>query len=340
MTGNAPVIPTENFRARVGELINRMPRESVVEEGVETLGAPIGVPRDALNELQRLTNIQEGLTLNQWQLLRTDIREGLQSGTLMPGVGNRFRTELLSAVDGMIDDAVNSGSAPQGLREGIRRFHQQYRARAGEFEANVIERLARSDRFANFIEPEEVVEYVVRPGKPERIRRVMNLLPNDVRDNVRRLAMEDILTSAVRTDPNDVTSVIFSGAPFRDMLRNKWGENQLRAVFGQDAADQLLRFADVQAFLAEKGQMIGGLAVANIALHPWKNLPRQVQFRLLERGMTNPSFVRWMTEGARAPTVRAASDSIARLTAMAQMILEDEVQEKQPQENSGAQGAK
>lgn len=351
-TGGAKTLPTEGFKTRLRNLLAQMPKtrgeappdDSALIEWADTMisnkpmsapaaeaveraakgGKPIGVPSETLAEIRKLANIEDYISFEQWQRVRTDIRRGIDEGTLMPGMGSRDAKLMRDAVDGILDDAEKAGTVNQGLAARARRFRSDYAEKADTFGSAAIERLARNERYAGHIPPEDVVNFVVRAGEPSRARRVMNLLPEGTKNDVRKVAMADILGSVTATSPKDQTQLVFKGARFLDELDKKWGKETLNAVFGKENASALYKFAETQALLSEKQAMIAGLAVANVALHPWKKLPQVVEWNLLQKAFMNPSFMRYMTEGIKAPKTRAGLSALSRAAAQASLMLEEE----------------
>jgi hypothetical protein len=287
------------------------------------LGPPIGMPKETLSEVNKYINIRDEITLSEWQRMRTDLRQGISSGTLMPGVSSHDAAEMVKAVDGILDDAVSAGTVNPGLAKRAERFRTKYRQKAEQFSSYAIERIARDPKYAGALDPEDVVRVIVRPGNENQTRRVMNLLPNDAKDAVRQTVMRDILNGVARTNPKNVTEQVFRGASFKDELANKWGGKSLEAVFGPGHARDLRKFAETQAFLVEKQPMIGGLAVANVALHPWDKLPQQVNWRLWQKMLFNRPMLKWFTEGIKAPNTRRGAEALSRLNVQAAVMLED-----------------
>lgn len=341
MTGGDRVIPTAGFKRKLTDLLGELPREQrTVKKGtgvldaqgneithdVVELGAPIGIPQETLSEINKFRKIQDHVTLSEWQRMRTDLRDGISTNTLMPGVSSRDAKRMVSAVDGMLDDAVAEGNVNQGLARAAKKFRDEYREKAEQYSAYAIERIARKSQYRGALDPEDVVRTVIEPGNATQTKRIMNLLPGETRDKVRQITMREIMQDVSRTNPKNITEQVFAGASFKDALERNWSTESLEAVFGSEHAKALQKFAETQAFLVEKQPMIGGLAVANVALHPWDNLPQQTQWRLWQKMLFNRPMLAWFTEGVKAPNTRRGAAAITRLNAQAQTMLDDMTQ--------------
>lgn len=300
-TGGRAVIPTAGLRQRVAQLLQGKARTRE--------GKPIGVTDDVRVQLRDYLNVQDNLTWEQWQSLRTDLREGMETGTLMPGMSNHSRSQMLSAVDGLLDDAERVGSVSPGLARDARQFRADYKKRADLFGDDLVKRVAKK------VAPEHVLKEAFKPGSVTSTNRIMSLLDPVQQAQVRRGIMDDLLEGASAPNPKDVTQRVFRGQQFQKDLSRKWKGGSLDAALGPRHAEALREFADVQSLLAEKQPMIGGLAVANVALHPWQNIDKVIQWGMLPHVLAQPKALRYLTEGFKAENAREAGKWLGRLAA-------------------------
>ena len=316
LTGGAKVLPTAELKSTLKELTDRMAQTRG--------GEPIGLPKDTLDQISKLRNVKGLLDFEQWQRMRTDIRSGIESGTLMPGVASADRKTILAAIDRMPEDAAKHGFITDSVANEVRRFRKGYAQLAENFKDEAVQKLAKDPQFRGTVRPDQVVSEFIKPGKADRARSVMKLLPEDTKNQVRHIVMSDILESVKDIDPKNVTKFVFKGPRFLDEIEDKWTEPMLAEVFGKKHANALMDFAKVQSLLSEKQAMIAGLSINAVAMHPWRHLDQQIKWNLLEKAMASEPFVRYLTEGIKAPGTRKAMDALARAALYSQTMMEGE----------------
>ena len=317
LTGGGKVFLTRGLKEKLKELTRKMPK---TKKG----GEPIGLPEETLKEIKKLGDVQDAISFEQWQRMRTDVQKGIERGTLMPGVKSADRGEILEAIDQLPEEAIKYKFVTKEAASKIRDFRAQYARLAGKHKDEVVQKLVKDTQFRGTIRPDQVVSEFIRPGELDRAKVVMRLLPKDTKDKVRHIVMSEIVDSVKTVNPKDVTKFVFKGSRFLDELDKEWSRKMLNEVFGKKHADALFDFAKVQALLSEKQAMIAGLAINQVAMHPWRHLDRQIQWNVFEKAMASEPFVRYLTEGIKAPGTRKAMDALSRAALYSQTMMDDE----------------
>ena len=348
MTGGNPVVNTRLLKARAQEIRDALPRREITEtvpgevspivgatgQPIETAapktltrqGAPVLTSAEARLELDGISQLPEQVTIGQMQRMSQRLWDMIDNNTLVPGISSRDARLMWKASRKSLLDIVET--APKETRGLLQAANTQYANQIKQFDDALINRIVRDPKYAGAIEPERVVGAVFRKGEGAKVNRVMRLLPEGTKANIRRSAMEDILRSAIgRTD--DPLVDIFTGKNFMNTL-DGYGRETLNAMFGRDLTNRLYRFGGVTQFISQKSAQAGGLVAAGIALHPWRNMGRLIGLGIMSKVMNSPAGLKWLTEGIEAPNTRKGMAAITRLGTQIQALSEEHTRETSP----------
>ena len=175
---------------------------------------------------------------------------------------------------------------------------------------------------------EGVLNFIWRSGKqrnPNLVRSVKNTLGEDSAEwaVIRDGAMSDLM-GKLWTESDDAVEILIKGTGLSDAIES-YGMRNMREMFGAELTEELIGFSKTVKFLSSRTTMSGGIVAANIALHPIANLPRLAWLNVSGRLVNSRGFVRYLTEGIKAPKTRAGMEALARASAIAAMVVDDEM---------------
>lgn len=344
VVGGRPIIPTARLKAVAEDILQTLPRTT---QGRAVLTAP-----ETSQQIGGVLQLPDFITGKQMQALRSRLLDASRVNNLVPGVEARHARLLHRAANQAFGDTealtpefiarhfnvdLGSEAAQKAFGDGgpeqlvqnavdsLRRADDFYRKGVAQFDNDIISRITRDPSFAGSIDPESIIDITFRKGRATNVKRVMDLLPDNVRGNVRNAAMTDLLDT-MRDGTADPLNVIFNGKRFLDTL-DSYGDETLDAMFGVQRRQELRRLGKVTQLVTQRQAMSGGLVAAHIALHPLRNFSRLVQLRIMSRVMNSDNGLRWLTVGLEAPKTREGAAALSRLSAQIMAIGEDETQE-------------
>ncbi len=343
VVGGRALVPTYRVKQVAQSILDDIPKNV---EGRAIMAAP-----ETMTQIGGVLQLPDFISGKQMQALRSRLLDASRVSNLVPGLETRHARLLREAADGAFQDMgdqsaemlarqfdVDLGSeealkafgegGPQQLvqnaRDALNRANAYYREGVSKFDNNLIARITRDPSFAGSVDPETIVDMMFRKGRASNVNRVMAVLPERVRGNVRRAAIEDIMDSMTDgvTDP---IRPIFTGARFLKTLEG-YGTETLESMFGKQRTEELFRLGRVAQVVTSRQDKSGGLVAAGIALHPLQNLTKLMKLRVMSKIMNSENGVKWLTVGLDAPKTRAGASALTRLYTQAQMLAEEEMQ--------------
>lgn len=319
MAKGAKVVPTYRLKDAASDIIDGLPKS--VQDG-----KPLFMSPEAINTIYKITDdLPPYITTNQMQRVTNRLWEGVEDNTILPGVSSHDARALWKAAVGSYDDIAKKKPELAGV---VKAFRSRYANEIDKFDNALVQRVMRDPKFGGSIEPESVVGSIFKKGMQTPMRRVMELLPESTKAQVRREAMEEILRSATqRTD--DPLEVVFTGTNFLNALDN-YSRPTLEAMFGKALTNDMYRFGSVTQFVTQKLKFSGGIVAANVALHPIANIGKLVQLNVMSRFMNSPTGFKWLTEGFRAPKTRAGAAALSRVATQLNLLTEEQFSTQAP----------
>lgn len=187
------------------------------------------------------------------------------------------------------------------------------------------------------IDDTQIVDYIFRPKNTNLISQTKKFLGESSPEwqRIRQRSMYKILDTMVDSI-SDPTKEMINGTKLMQTLESfgyskSVEDNPITEMFGKELAEKLYQYSRVTQFLTSKQKgFAGGLVAASIALHPLKNLPRLIQFKIMSNFMASEKGINYFIEGFKAPKTRAGADAITK--AMMQLISQTEEMDRVPKE--------
>jgi len=316
LVGGIKIIPTAPIKEQAEVLLANLPKT----EAGKVVGSKDVFLRDILG-------MEDAMTVQQAQRLRTMLREASESPDLVPDIAMHEARVLKKSVEDAFEQAKGSYKTTTDERvrlavEKLRSTDEAYKRGIRQFDQPVIKAITR-DASKRTIDPDMVVEYLVKPERIVRLRQVKNLAGKEAWSKVASAQAEDLLSTVVK-GTNDPLKSIFDGRAFRDTLE-KYGREVLTEVHGKEWVDGAYKYAQALMLAEKQMSLSGGIVAANIALHPVRNLPQLVWLRGLSHVMEQPGTFKYLTEGFKVGAgPKKAAEVINRILSQAAANARDE----------------
>jgi hypothetical protein len=317
-----PFVPTDPIKRVAQEILDAMPK---TESGDVVFAAP-----ETQKFLTNVMNMQDTVTAGQMQQVRTILREASEANNLVPGIDKRHARLLRQAADesfgvaGTAESAARVGADPiaaSRATEVLRSADAEYREGIRKFSNPLVTRITRDVTRTGSVDPDMVVDYVIRPNHPFRVRQIKQAVPAETWAKVKSAHAEDLVREVVK-DTDDPLKQVFDGRALRDAL-NKYGRHTLVEVHGNEWTDNAYKYAASLMLAEKKAKLSGGIVAANIALHPLANAPHLIWLRALTKLMEQPGTYKYLTDGLSSNT-KNATEALTRFTTQLIAQAEDE----------------
>jgi len=312
LVGDAPIVPTGPLKKMAAQLLEGFPK---TEKGTVVGG------KDKF--LRDLMEMGDNMTVTQAQRLRTMLREASESPDLVPDIAMHEARVLKKSVEEAFDLAKqNPDPSVHKAILTLRATDEAYKQGIRQFDRPVIRAIAK-DASRGTVDPDMVVDYLIRPDRVIRLRQVKTLVPTSEWSKVQSAHAEELLSNIVQKTDDPLKS-IFNGRAFRDGL-DKYGREVLTEVHGKQWVDAAYGYANALMLADKQMGMAGGIVAANVALNPVQHLPLLVWLRGLAKLMQTPTAFKYLTEGFRlGPKTGAGAEAIGRVFAQAAANARDE----------------
>ena len=315
LVGNAPIVPTDILKSQATDLLANMPK---------TADGKVVGGKDAF--LRDIINMDDAITVSQAQRLRTMLREASESPDLVPDVAMHEARVLKKSVEDAFDQAKNAPGANPRAQMAIAKLRATdaaYKEGIQKFDNTMVTAITKNAGKPGAVDPDMVVDYMVKPEHAVRLRYVKNLVSPQVWGEVKSAHAQDLLSSVVKTT-DDPLAKIFDGRAFRDTL-DKYGRGVLEEVHGKPWVTNAYIYANALMLAEKKMKMSGGIVAANVALHPIQNLPKLVWLRGLAKVMEQPGTFKYLTEGVTlGPATKEGAAAITRVMSQVAANARDE----------------
>lgn len=305
-----PIVPTAPIKAVAQELLEAMPKTAD--------GKAVGGKTGFINDILQMG---DAMTVTNAQRLRTMLREMSESDNLAPDISMHDARMLRNSVNDAFA-AAKQGNSP--AINALKSADAQYAQGIRRFDNQVVTNITRDAGKPGAVDADMVVDYLVKPERIVRLRRVKEVVAPDVWDKVKASHAQELLGKVVK-GTDDPLKAIFSGRALRDSL-DDYGRATLEEVHGKQWVDDAYRYA-TSLMLAEKRMQFwsGNLVAANIAIHPIQNLPRLIWIRALAKVMQHPATFKYLTEGFKPnATVKETTAAATRLASQITALANDE----------------
>lgn len=317
LVGNAPIVPTDPVKTVAAQLLDAMPKTA---EGTVVGG------KDKF--LRDIAAMGDSMTVAQAQRLRTILREAAESPDIVPDIAMHEARVLRKSVDEAFKAAENapmSGLDSETAKRAmmmLRAADAAYKQGIQQFDRPVVKAITR-DASRGSVDPDMVVDYLIKPERAVRLRQVKQLVPPEEWAKVKNSHANDLLSSLVKQTDDPLRS-IFDGRAFRDSL-DKYGREVLEEVHGKQWVDQAYNYANALMLADKRMGFSGGIVAANVALHPVQNIPLLAWLRGLARVMQTPTAFKYLTDGIQLnPATKEGAAAITRVFTQAAANARDE----------------
>lgn len=328
--GGQPVVPVTALKRQADDILNSLART----EG----GQPAFADPGTVGFLQRISQLPNSLTVGQMQQVRTELRNAAFDSTLTPGLEKRHARQLFRAADQTFDDVSKvTGFTRQSSILGpdgkpitittpvdpvvnmqavakLRAADKFYKDGIRQFDDAVLNRLTKDAGQNGAVDPDQFLEFVIRPKHANRAQRIMAMLPPQQIRNIRGTFSEDLLQPLMQDATNPFEKIL-RGDLLKQQL-DRYGPETLDVVMGEPWRRAAYDLANTVKLVTAGNKSAGGLVVAHTMLQaftqPTNALPKMGAYKLLHSALQNPNFIRYMTTGIRAPTAEKAGLAINR----------------------------
>lgn len=283
---------THNVKRVAKEWLDSFPGKEIVED-VETglldaSGNPImreksywktadTLSPEGVKTLKSLLNdVGDDLDIARMHSLRRTLSEAAYDPDIMPGVPKKIRRDLLKAVDNTLDVT------------GLRDLNAAYHEGAKKFDDAYILRLTRDSGKAGAVDPENVADFAIRPGKAALVSKIKSIVPIERWEAVRRAHWDQLLSDV--TDPDGTVS----SAKLNREIKN-YGLT-LDEAYGHNAAKEVRKLT--QELLAVDGRIpVDSLRGAPIV----DALRNRLAAQKAETEFVEQNLVKYVTSGNYEP---------------------------------------
>lgn len=265
LVGGKPIVPTGAIKEQLQAFAKDLPTDKAGEKIFPT------------NELKQFFgkygDLADMQTAAQMQQLRTDFRQASESANLVPGVDKFRARKLMESVNTAFDDAGKNLADPT-VAEAIvklRAADDFYKTGIRKFDAPSIAAITRDASRTGAVEPDRVVDYIIRPGHTSSVTRVKGLLSPEQWGKVSRSHFDSLIQDSTR---------VFDGAESvsgQSLLSNvsKMGKT-LDAVYGNNAP-LIRKYA--QELAARDGKLDPTLLTGDLAANIQKALVKERELK-------------------------------------------------------------
>jgi hypothetical protein len=317
-----PFVPTSPIKRAAQEILDSMPK---TQEGEVVFASP-----ETQKFLTNVMNLQDLTSAGQMQQVRTILREASEANNLVPGIDKRHARLLRQAADeaftaaGTPENAARVGADPMAASRAVsilRSADTEYREGVRKFSNPLVTRITRDVTRTGAVDPDMVVEYVIKPNHPFRVRQIKQAVPAETWAKVKAAHAEDLVREVVK-DTDDPLKAVFDGKVLRDAL-NEYGRHTLTEVHGAEWTNAAYKYAASLMLSSKAAKLSGGIVAANVALHPLANVPKLVWLRALTKLMEQPGTFKYLTDGLSTNTKNSA-EALTRFTTQLIAQVEDE----------------
>src|SRR3990167_1824281 len=318
LSGARPFIPTRPMKDVAQRIFEAMPKTA---EG-KVVGGKDGFVKDILS-------MGEYMTVENAQRLRTMLREASQSPDLIPDVAMHDARILHKSVSDAFSEAENAVTTqlpPANQKQVIAKLRQadvEYAKGIRKFDNPTVTAITKDATRTGAVDPEMVVEYLIKPDRVARVRRVKEVVAPAEWGKVKAAHAQDLLANVSR-GTDDPLMTVFDGRAFRDALEN-YGRPVLEEVHGKPWVDAAYGYANALMLAEKQMKLSGGIVAANVALHPVQHLPLLAWLGGLAKVMQSPTAFKYLTTGVQLnPATKEGAAAITRVFTQAAANARDE----------------
>lgn len=253
LAGGQPLVDTGSIKSAAQDVLDALPKtqgtpaQRVVVPPSQQMGwhvqttparpgTPLGVTAETptMAYIRDMQKLAPRISVGDAQRIRSTLLTLTRDPGLTPGIGNRELNMIRDGVDTAIDGLATTDPA---VLRALRNFNQFYKDGIVKFQDVLANRLVKEAGQSGSIEPEKVLNTIVRNGKVAQANRIMNLLTPQTRQQLGRDYFTDIIDRA--SDPADPGKLL--GRRLLNTVSSERG--MIEAVLGKDAFTKLRQLA-------------------------------------------------------------------------------------------------
>ena len=264
LAGGRKLVESSDIKAAVNAIIEKIPKtegtppvEKYVRdakgflrkqvtpgEGGRMLGTQVESP--VMAYIKDMLKLPDKITLADASRIRSSLLALTRDPGLTPGVGWRELNQIASSVDVSIDKvALNAEDKP--VIDALHTANDYYKRGIAKFEDVTANRLVKEAGQRGAVEPEMVMNTIIRPGKVAQAQRIMKLLQPDTQHQLAR----DYWQSIIQRTTNPAMPDKLNGKGLLSFVNKKENAEMMRAVLGNDVYDKMVTLAKNTAGLDE-----------------------------------------------------------------------------------------
>lgn len=294
--GNGAIIDVSPVRNQVQRIREALP--PTAEGAPSARFTPQGLSRFLLG----VDDIADNITIEQARQMRSLVMDAIDDKTLMPGVPERYLTQLERSISRSIDDSVARAGSPE-LRQALSDANRFYAQNIDRFGRKGIAETYREPIQPGYVEDNRLVERLLSGrGNPGVIRETRDLMGANSPEwaATRRNAVEQILDTGRDQTRNGRRVVNVDGLVDR---LNRLDDEAVTELFGVNDAQQLRNLA---VDISNRSKYLDGDALS-------PNGTPNILNQLRAAAAADDQLAREYRDSAIAPFLRGEDGSAAKL---------------------------
>ena len=267
-------------------------------------GAPSNrfTPQGLSHFLLGVDDVADNITIEQARQMRSLVMDAIDDKTLMPGVPERYLSQLQSAISRSIDDSVSRAGTPE-LRQALSNANRFYAQNVDRFSRKGIAETYREPIQPGYIEDNRLVDRLLSGrGNPGVIRETRDLMGANSPEwaATRRNAVEQILDAGRDQTRNGRKVVNVDGLVSK---LNRLDDEAITELFGVQDAQQLRNLA---VDISNRSKYLDASALS-------QNGTPNIMTQLRAAAVADDQIAREYRNSAIAPFLRGENGAAAKL---------------------------
>lgn len=207
IVGGQPVVPTVGIKKTAQRILDDLPKTAPTTDpatGTVIPGRPIFADQTELAALHNLAALPDKITFVDAQRIRSQIFKSGLARDLTPGVEKRELNALAGSVDAAFDAAATQSPLAARATPALRAADAFYKDGIEKFKDLNVNRLVREAGQRGAVEPEAVVNTIIKPGNLDATKRIWQFLSPQTRRDVASADWKDLVQQATRRSDGKV----------------------------------------------------------------------------------------------------------------------------------------
>jgi hypothetical protein len=235
------LVDTAPIKAAAQEVLNALPKtapeiDAKTGQAVAGSARPLGVTAETntMAYVRDLLKLPDRYTVADASRIRSTLLDLTREPGLTPGIGIKELNDIRNGVDNAIEGVA--ATDPHVLA-ALKTANTFYREGITKFQDVLANRLVKDAELRGAVEPDKVMETIVKGGKVAQANRIMGFLAPQTRQQLSRDYFNDIVRRG--QDLADPSHIV--GARLAQIVTQE--KPMIDAVLGKGASDRLAKFA-------------------------------------------------------------------------------------------------